>query len=83
MQVLTLCCKESQVKIHEEQWKSDLSATPTCDMPWRRPHLPRFALGLGLAFFIVLYAPVPEDQRKPSENRPRAVQVGIFSNSNM
>ena len=37
MHVLTLCCRESQVKITEEQWKSDLSAT--CDMPW--PSLPR------------------------------------------
>ena len=30
-----------------------------------------------------LYAPVPEDQRKPSENRRRAVQVGIVSDTKM
>ena len=33
MQVVTLCYSESQVKIAEEQCKSDLSATPTCNMP--------------------------------------------------
>ena len=34
MHVVALCCIESQVKIAEEQCKSDLSATPTCNMPW-------------------------------------------------
>ena len=67
------------MKIAKEQWKSDLSATPTCDIPW--PSLPRPRPRPSVSF-IVLYAPVSEDQRKSSENRRRAVQVGIVSNAN-
>ena len=50
--------RESQMKIAEEQCNSELSATPTCNMPWPRQPRPRPSV------FIVSYASpsVPEDQ---------------------
>ena len=59
--MVTLCCRESQVKIAEEQCKSDLSAT--CNMPCPSWPIPRH--GPGPSVFIVSYAlpPVPEDQK--------------------
>ena len=81
MHVVTLCCREGQMKIAEEHYKSDCQ---------QRQHItcfglasPDLGLDLGLVFFIVLYAPVPEDQREQSKNCRTAVQVGIVSNANM
>ena len=49
--------RESQVKIAEEQCKSELSAMPTCNMPWPRLVDSPDLGPIGPVFFIVSCAP--------------------------